>query len=100
VATGPLPLTEKMTRPEIVDMGVPPEFTPEAWQKHIQGVAIAKCVVTVDGALTKCRMIKSVPGMDAQVLKSLATRRYKPAELDGKPVEVEMAVTVRLMQQH
>ncbi|MFT3839526.1 MAG: protein kinase [Myxococcaceae bacterium] len=97
---GPLPLTEKMTRPEIVDMGTPPEFTTEAWQKHIQGTAIAKCVVTVDGVLTRCRMIKSVQGMDAEVLKSLATRRYKPALLDGKPVDVEMAVTVRLMQQH
>ncbi len=97
---GPLPLTDKMKRPELVDSGRPPEFTATAWKKQVQGTAIAKCVVTLEGKLERCRIVKSVPTMDQAVLDSLATRRYEPAQLDGTPVEVEMAVTVRLVQHH
>jgi protein TonB len=98
--TGPLPLTSEMKRPELIDEGRAPEFTSNAWKKQVQGTAIAKCVVTLEGRLEQCRMVKSVPGMDQAVLDSLATRRYEPAQLNGKPVAVEMAVTVRLVQHH
>jgi serine/threonine-protein kinase len=90
------PLSALMKRPELIDPGQPVVFTREALISRSEGTGIAKCVVTLQGTLDNCRLIKSVPFLDQAMLTSLKTRRYKPAELDGKPIEAEMAITVKL----
>ncbi len=88
---------EQFKRPELVDPGKPPEYTREAIEARIEGTAVAKCLVTLRGDLTRCRMVKSLAFMDEAYLSSLKTRRYKPAEMNGKPVEIEIPVTMRLV---
>jgi protein TonB len=45
-----------------------------------------------------CRVLKSLPFMDRAVIDALERRRYKPATLGGRPVEVNynFKITLRL----
>jgi serine/threonine protein kinase len=94
-----VPFSEGMTPPELID-GIPPVYSREALAAHVEGVVVARCVVTTSGHLEKCRLIKSLPFMDQPILESLGTRRYNPAMYQGKPVAVEKVFTMRLATPH
>jgi protein TonB len=53
---------------------------------------LAKCTITTEGALTHCRIIKSLPYMDQPVLDALATWRFTPIIFEGKAVNVAYTV--------
>lgn len=59
--------------------------------------ALVKCVITADGSVTDCRVLRSVPGFDRHLIRLLEERHYEPAKLRGEPVAVEYTfkVTVR-----
>ena len=78
---------ERMTQPEKLG-GPDPVYTEKALEREVQGTMIVRCVVTVDGRVHDCRVLKSVPFMDRAVIDALERRRYKPATLGGRPVEV------------
>jgi len=50
---------------------------------------IVKCVITLGGTLEQCRMVKELPHMGEEVLRTLSTRRYAPVTFGGQPVAVE-----------
>jgi protein TonB len=59
---------------------------------------VVRCVVTTEGRVHDCRVLKSLPFMDRAVIDALEKRRYKPATLGGRPVEVNynFKITLRL----
>ena len=57
---------------------------------------VVRCVVTVEGFVHSCKVIKSLPFMDRAVIDSLQRRRYKPAVQQGKPIDVYYTFNVRL----
>jgi periplasmic protein TonB len=59
-------------------------------------VGVARCLVTVEGALAQCRMVKSVPLMDESILDSMATRLYEPARVGARKVASEITIPVRV----
>jgi protein TonB len=76
-----------MTPPEKLS-GPEPILTLAAMAQR-EGMVRAACRVTVDGCVDGCRIVKSDPAMDAAYVNALQRRRYRPATLDGKSVEVE-----------
>jgi protein TonB len=86
-----LPFGEGMNRPQLVG-GPEPVFPREALEAKVQGTLLAKCVITTEGALTGCRIIKSLPFLDQPVLAALAQRRYTPVSFQGRPVSVEYVI--------
>jgi protein TonB len=84
-----------MTRPVLQSGGdlVPPR---EALVAGVSGTVIAKCTITVEGALRNCRIIKGLPYLDKPMLDMLATRRYSPVLYQGKPVSVEYVFNLRV----
>lgn len=86
-----LPFGEGMNRPQLVG-GPEPVFPREAREAKVEGTLLAKCVITTDGALTNCRIIKSLPFLDQPVLEALAQRRYTPVSFQGRPVSVEYVI--------
>jgi TonB family protein len=62
------------------------------------GTVIVACRVMVNGCVVGCRVVQSVPDMDGPVLHSLQRRRYEPATLDGKPVNIEYTFRVSLRE--
>ncbi|MEP7124329.1 MAG: TonB family protein [Byssovorax sp.] len=86
-----LPFGEGMNRPQLLT-GPEPAFPREALEARVEGTLLAKCVITTEGALTGCRIIKSLPFLDQPVLAALAQRRYTPVSFQGRPVAVEYVI--------
>ncbi len=85
-----------MSTPERIS-GPDPEYTYLARIHDVQGVMLAKCIVTILGVVRDCRVVQGLPYMDGAVVDALVRRRYTPARLaDGRAVEVEFTFRIRL----
>ena len=93
-----LPFGEGMNRPQLVT-GPEPVFPREAREARVEGTLLAKCVITTEGALTGCRILKSLPFLDQPVLDALAQRRYTPVSFQGRPVAVEYVIPFKFKLQ-
>ena len=71
-------------------------ITKEAREAHVQGLILAKCVITTAGRLRDCQIVKGIPLMDGQVLSALQKWRYEPVIYRNKPVSVRYLIPVRL----
>ena len=92
-----LPFGEGMTRPQLLSESQGIVFPREAVAAKAEGTMVVRCVVTLDGSLQRCRVVKSVPYMEEPVLDALRSRRYRPATYQGKPVAVDYVFTMRLV---
>jgi hypothetical protein len=72
------------------------EYTRQAAENHVSGMAFAKCVIDLDGRLCNCRMLHGLPYMDDVILSSLNTWKYTPVLYKGHPQRVYMVIPVRL----
>lgn len=90
-----LPFGEGMSRPERLE-GRDPEFTREAREAHVEGLAIVKCTIMTDGTLQNCRIVKPLPFMEQAILDALKTWRMKPVTFQGRPVNVDYVIQLRL----
>jgi periplasmic protein TonB len=86
---------ERMSQPEKLG-GPDPQYTEKAIEREVQGTMIVRCVVTIEGRVHDCRVLKSLPFMDRAVIDALERRRYKPATLGGRPVEVNYNFKITL----
>jgi TonB family protein len=72
-----------------------PEFSKRARQAKYQGVAVLGLIVNKDGTPTRIRILSPIgSGLDDQAVRAVEGWRFKPAEKDGQPVSVEIAVEV------
>jgi periplasmic protein TonB len=76
-----------MTPPQLLS-GASLQYTREALEAHVQGLLIARCVITREGDVESCRIIKGQPHMNEAVLSALETRHYTPVTYQGKPISV------------
>ncbi|MGZ3458346.1 MAG: energy transducer TonB [Archangium sp.] len=97
--TDVLPFGAGMTRPEKLS-GPQPQYSREALEAHVQGLMIVKCVITTEGNVERCRIIKPLPHMEQAVLDSLYAQRYKPVTFQGRPVQVDYTFNIRLNLPH
>jgi protein TonB len=72
------------------------QYTREALEARVQGMLIAKCVITREGEVETCKIIKGLPHMDVSVLSALETRRYSPVTWQGKPISVSYIFNIKL----
>ncbi len=92
-----LPFGEGMIRPEpISDTSIP--LPPEAVRAGITGTVIIKCVVSRQGDVDGCRLIKGLPLVNDAVLSALEARRYRPAMFQGRPVSVSFTFNIHIKQ--
>ena len=80
--------------------GPDPEYTQEAVERGVQGRMTVRCVVAHDGSVRGCRVLKGLPFMNASVVEALQRRRYEPATVQGKPVDVYYTFNLRLALPH
>jgi hypothetical protein len=71
-------------------------FSQEALAHHVRGVALVRCILELDGWLSHCRVVKSLPYMDDPILASMMTWRLPPVRYQGHPQRVEMIFPVRV----
>ncbi|WP_223634456.1 energy transducer TonB [Corallococcus sp. EGB] len=90
-----LPFQGGMTPPKMLS-GAQLSYTDEARRAGVEGTMIAKCVITSEGRVRDCRILKGLPFMDDAVLESLASRTYQPLTFQGRPVNVSYTFNIRL----
>jgi len=95
VAGNAVEFDESMTAPTMIS-GPAPEYTPEAIERGIEGTMQIRCVVTVEGAVRGCKVLKGLPFMNLAVIEALHKRKYRPALSRGKPVDVFYTFNIRL----
>lgn len=78
--------------------GRDPVFTPEAIAAGASGAAIVECLITEEGTTKDCRILRSMPHMDAELLAAAATWTFEPATQGGRPIAVRQAFEVEPTQ--
>jgi eukaryotic-like serine/threonine-protein kinase len=91
-----VPFGEGMTRPVLMQPGRPITYTREAIAARVEGVSIVRCVITAEGLVERCKVIKPLPFMDEAVLEHLQSQRFQPVSYQGHPVSVGYNFSVRL----
>ncbi len=74
-----------------------PEYTAQAMQAKIQGVALVECVVKTDGTVTDPHVIRSLDahfGLDEEALRCARKWRFIPARRRGQPVPMLVNIEV------
>ncbi|HYS07778.1 MAG TPA: TonB family protein [Myxococcales bacterium] len=89
----PIVFNDALTPPVLIS-GPSPEYTPMALERRVEGTMAIRCVITVDGTVHGCRVIKSLPFMDRAAITALERRKYKPALRAGQPVDVYYTFTI------
>ncbi|MFL5271486.1 MAG: TonB family protein, partial [Anaeromyxobacteraceae bacterium] len=84
-----------MSRPVLVS-GPKLEYTRAALEHAVDGEMVVKCVITVDGRVYDCRVLRTLPFMERAVVEALERRRYRPAERGGRPLEVAYTFRIKL----
>jgi periplasmic protein TonB len=80
---------ETMLAPHRVS-GRDPEYTRAALEHEVEGTMLVACHVAVDGKVTACHVLRSLPFMDKEAITALEGCTYSPARLaDGTPIDVE-----------
>jgi protein TonB len=96
--TGAVAFGEGMTRPVLISApgGTKyPQYSSQAREAAVEGTMIVKCIITTEGTLTSCQIIKPVPLMESQVLNWLAGAKYTPVTFQGHPQAVQYVFTYR-----
>lgn len=76
---------------------VKPAYTPDAMRARIQGDVWISAIVLPDGTVTRLRVIRSLDrnfGLDDEALKAVQQWRFKPGTRQGRPVAVQIDVSV------
>jgi len=95
VADTAIEFNDTMTMPSMVS-GPDPEYTPDAVERGIEGSMQVRCVITADGQVRSCKVLKGLPFMNGAIVGALERRKYQPALAQGKPVDVYYTFNIRL----
>jgi protein TonB len=95
-ALGVIPFGEGMAPPKLMKDPLPIRFTREALEARVEGRAVVRCTITVEGNVENCRFLQSLPYMDEAILSALSMRTYSPATYQGKKISVDYNIPIRL----
>jgi periplasmic protein TonB len=87
-----IPFGLGMTRPQQLSGGTP-QYSREATAARVEGKVIVRCVITVDGEVRDCKIIKGVPILQDIVLETLRQSRYTPVTYQGHSEAVQYLFT-------
>jgi TonB family protein len=90
----PLPVGGGVQRPERI-AGVNPQFSNGTRRAGDEGLVMVKAVIDRDGCVVDIKLERGLNKYaDRDVLRALRTWIFRPASLDGKPVDVSYTLTV------
>lgn len=76
-----------------------PIWSREAAAIKVQGTALVKCVVNLEGRLQNCRIVKGLPFMDQSIVETL-TKEWQtngPIMYQGRPAFVDYVIPVHIV---
>lgn len=96
---GPIRVGGDVLRPEKIS-GPDPQYTEIARKARIQGVVILEAIIDKEGNVRNVKVLKPLPmGLDQAAVDAVTSWKFKPATLNGKPVDVYYNLTVNFRLQ-
>ncbi|XP_020900709.1 uncharacterized protein LOC110239335 [Exaiptasia diaphana] len=96
---GPIHVGGDVQKPEKVS-APQPQYTEIARKARIQGVVIVQAIIDKAGNVTNVKVLKGLPmGLSEQAVEAIKKWKFKPATLNGKPVDVYYNLTVNFRLQ-
>jgi TonB family protein len=81
---GPVPLRK-----------VDPKYPPGFRTSHVDGEVVLYAIIRKDGSVDSIQLVHSVdPNLDANAMEALAQWKFRPAEKQGEPVDLEAVVHI------
>lgn len=74
---------------------VRPEYPAEAKAKRIEGAVVAQLLIDAAGAVRKVDILEGPEMFRASSLEALKKFRFRPAQVNGQPVAVQIRYTLR-----
>lgn len=97
--TGPIQVGGDVKAP-IKEYAPQPQYTEIARKARIQGVVIVQAIIDKQGNVTDVKILKPLPmGLDKAAADAVEKWKFKPATLNGKPVDVYYNLTVNFTLQ-
>jgi protein TonB len=82
------------TEPALVH-SVQPIYPPAAVQRKAQGVVHFQATITKDGSVKNLQLVSGDPLLNVAAKQAVLQWKYRPATLNGMPVEVTQAIVVK-----
>jgi protein TonB len=74
---------------------VDPKYPPELRGKHVEGEVILYAVIRADGTVDSIQLVKGIdPTLDANAAEAFALWKFRPAQRQGAPVDIETVVRI------
>jgi protein TonB len=74
---------------------VDPKYPPELRSRHVEGEVILYAVIRGNGAVDSIQLLRGLePRLDANAMQAFALWKFRPAERQGAPVEIEAVVRI------
>ena len=74
---------------------VDPKYPPTAVAEHIEGEVILYAVIRRDGSVDSIQLVRGIDDqLDANAMHALAQWKFRPAERDGQPLDLEAIVHI------
>jgi periplasmic protein TonB len=96
-ASGDAVLEGVQASPPRLLSGPEPEYPAEAARAHVGGTLLVRCLVTAEGRVEDCRILRGLPFLEEPVLRALRARRYLPALSEGHAVPVHLVFRVQVL---
>ena len=65
-----------------------PNYPAQASAARVEGEVVVSAVVGRDGSVVETRVVSGPAALQDAARKAVETWRYRPYEIDGKPVEI------------
>ena len=86
--------TELLIPPELIE-DTPPLYTESAFNRGVEGRVILRIIIRKDGSIGAIRLHQRLDnGLDGAALSAVRTWKFKPASVDGAPINVLADVEV------
>src|SRR5262245_628792 len=81
-------------QPPVLVKKVAPDYPKAARKAKVQGDVVIKATIDADGNVVSPEVVRSIPLLDEAALSAVKQWKYKPAIKSGRPVKVELTLTI------
>ena len=93
-AQAPVRVGGTVKAPKLIST-VMPQYPFAAREANVQGDVVIDTLIAANGSVARMKVVSGPSMLREAALNALRRWRYQPSELDGKPVAVQMLVTIR-----